>query len=177
MITAEQFLENGINVLVKPNESEEEVNCVIEHINDEEFYLATSSGERQIVAFPARNEYEIDGNVMTFFEEDGSEWLRLERVDSTDKEIIKTVKDLLKKTNALVRLEFAEYDDFYNAYVATQVFMGSSEDALKETNDMHKTFLSLPATDIEIYLFDNDGIYICFSNKIGSPSESEISYE
>lgn len=177
MITAEQFLENGINVLVKSNESEEKVNCVIEHINDEEFYLVTSSGERKIVAFPARNEYEIDGKVMTFFEEDGSEWLRLERVDSTDKEIIKTVKDLLEKTNALVRLEFAEYDDFYDAYVATQVFMGSSEDALKETNDMHKKFLSLPATDIEIYLFDNDGIYICFSNKIGSPSESEISYE
>ena len=100
MITAEQFLENGINVLVKPNESEEKVNCVIEHINDEEFYLVTSSGERQIVAFPARNEYEIDGKVMTFFEEDGSEWLRLERVDSTDKGIIKTVKDLLEKTNA-----------------------------------------------------------------------------
>lgn len=79
---------------------------------------------------------------------------------------INSVKDLIGNILGNVRLEYAEYDDFYDGYVSTGVYQGDSNEALIPTSDMHNEFLELNIEEIEIYVFSNSGEnFVCLSKR------------
>ncbi|MGT2712262.1 hypothetical protein [Streptococcus oriscaviae] len=80
------------------------------------------------------------------------------------------IKDFLKQVMSDVRLEVAEYDDFYNGYVTTEVFTGRPEDILekKTLSAMQENFLGLDISQVEFYQFKNNGFTcICITQRIG----------
>lgn len=80
-----------------------------------------------------------------------------------------TVKDFLKQVISEVRLEVAEYDDFYQGYVTTDVFTGAPERILEEKSLTHeqKKFLALDLSEVKLYQFKNNDFFcICISQHI-----------
>lgn len=78
-----------------------------------------------------------------------------------------SIKDLIGNILGNVRLEYAEYDDFYGGYVTTGIYQGDSKEALIPTSDMHNEFLGLNIEEIEIYVFSNSGEnFVCLSKRL-----------
>lgn len=90
------------------------------------------------------------------------------------------VVDFLKQVLSEVRLEVAEYDDFYNGYVTTEVFTGMPEKILgvNSLTPIQESFLALELTQVELYQFkNNDFTCICISQRIGEGEKEEVGRE
>lgn len=90
------------------------------------------------------------------------------------------VVDFLKQVLSEVRLEVAEYDDFYNGYVTTEVFTGTPEKILGVSllTPMQESFLALELTQVELYQFkNNDFTCICISQRIGEGVKGDVDCE